>query len=62
MKKMCEWLWRSFDLEAELEEQVRLLLEMMQESAYKSVDELVPIVENINSIIAELKRLESMNR
>ena len=59
---MYEWLWRSFDLEAELEEQVRLLLEMMQESAYKSVDELVPIVENINSIIAELKRLESMNR
>ena len=59
---MCEWLWRSFDLEAELEEQVQLLLEMVQESAYKSVDELVPIVENINSIIAEMERLESMDR
>ena len=40
--QMCEWLWRSFDLEAELEEQVQLLLEMVQESAYKSVDELMP--------------------
>jgi len=60
--KMCEWLWRSFDLEAELEEQVQLLLEMVQESAYKSVDELMPVVEDIINIIAELKRLESMDR
>jgi len=49
-------------LEAELEEQVQLLLEMVQESAYKSVDELMPVVENIINIIAELKRLESMDR
>jgi len=49
-------------LEAELEEQVQLLLEMVQESAYKSVDELMPVVENITNIIAELKRLESMDR
>jgi len=59
---MCERLWRSFDLEAELEEQVQFLLEMVQESAYKSVDELMPVVENIINIIAELKRLESMDR
>ena len=45
-----------------MEEQVQLLLEMVQESAYKSVDELMPIVENIISIIAELKSLESMDR
>jgi len=49
-------------LEAELEEQVQLLLEMVQESAYKSVDELMPVVENIINIIAELKRLENMDR
>jgi len=49
-------------LEAELEEQVQLLLEMVQESSYKSVDELMPVVENIINIIAELKRLESMDR
>jgi len=59
---MCEWLWRRFDLEAELEEQVQLLLEMVQKSAYKSDDELMPVVENIINIIEELKRLESMDR
>jgi len=48
-------------LEAELEEQVQLLLGMVQESAYKSVDELMPVVENIINIIAELKRLENMD-
>lgn len=49
-------------MEAELEEQVRLLLEMVQESAYKSVDELMTVVENIINIIVELKRLENMGR
>ena len=49
-------------MEAELEEQVQLLLEMVQESSYKSVDELMPVVENIINIIAELKRLENMDR
>jgi len=49
-------------LEAELEEQVQLLLEMVQESAYKSVDELMTVVENIINIIVELKRLENMGR
>jgi len=48
-------------LESELEEQVQLLLEIVQESTYKSVDELMPVVENIINIIAELKRLESMD-
>ena len=59
---MGEWLWRNLDLEDELEEQVRLLLEMLQESAYKSVDELIPIIENIINIIAELKRHENITR
>ena len=49
-------------MEAELEEQVQLLLEMVQESAYKSVDELMTVVENIINIIVELKRLENMGR
>ena len=48
-------------MESELEEQVQLLLEIVQESTYKSVDELMPVVENIINIIAELKRLESMD-
>ena len=38
-----------------------MLLEMVQESAYKSVDELMPVVENIINIIAELRRLENID-
>jgi len=55
--EMYKWL-RGLDLEAELEEQVQLLLELVQEGAYKSPDELLSIIENITSIIAEMKRLE----
>ena len=55
--EMYKWL-RGLDLEAELEEQARLLLELVQEEAYKSPDELLSIIENITSIIAEMKRLE----
>ena len=54
---MQSW-WRIFDLEDELEEQAQLLLEIVQEGTYKSPDELLPIIENITSIIAEMKRLE----
>ena len=55
--EMYKWLG-GLDLEAELEEQARLLLELVQEGAYKSPDELLSIIENITSIIAEMKRLE----
>ena len=48
-------------MEAELEEQVQLLLEMVQESSYKSIDDLMSVIENIINIIAELKRLENMD-